>query len=352
MSSGRRELEDEKSIITELGKLLHIAKANEKQRRIIKKSEKRVAAAEVPNEKKVAARKKRSNKNGGSIWLTFSGAFRGVPSAGDEADQEQRSSRRAELSKKKRVAAVASAEAFIASAISQAEEAGLAVDGAPTGQEGADYLREQYLTAADMVKRCQPVGLHMSTLVASVCPVATGQVVALTGQRRAAELDWAMDTITKERTLFTPPVFVSAEGVSTATDEQEVPTVLDEAQCLAEQQHLRIVEPTEHIDNSQLAAEGGVTEDVIPTKCIVKLKGAAKKVTTILSNLKGVSNFKLNLSQLLKKDVLPLLAKGSGDDSAPHTAGTANKQKASGNASPSKQSPATSSKSTGKKGKK
>mmetsp|Transcript_14803 Transcript_14803/g.16997 ORF Transcript_14803/g.16997 Transcript_14803/m.16997 type:complete len:340 (+) Transcript_14803:42-1061(+) len=338
--SGRREIEDDKVLVTELGRLVHIVKANEQQRKIItrlsrkqRQAAKKSGVAEVvkttktpSGEEPQRARRKRRSVHGGSIRLTFSPAILAGVRQMSTTAKASAAELRSKLSQKRCETSVGVAQAYIASAVSQAVEAGLASDdGKPVSEEGALYLSEQFAIAKNIL-RPAPVGSRLAQLLGHQQTVPPTKSI----------LDWTMDHVAKERQLLRCPAYVERNedgDVVTSVTVVEPPMLSPE-----EESAELAAQCSFHIGEQVL--EG--SEDVAPLKCIVKLKGPSKKVTTILRTQKSAAGFKLNLVNLLKKEASSLLSK---DPVAPPAT-------ASGAHSPKKEDTTKKSTSTTKKAKK
>lgn len=344
MTVGRRDVEDDKTLVTELGRLLHVVKTNEKQRKVIVRNKHKQKTASVDATQaapKTAGdkrrRSRRAGQNAGSIWITLTPSFAAVTRQDTGNKKLSAAEYRAVLSAKKSEAAIAAARDYIASAMSQAEEAGLAERGVPTSIEGANYLAEQFAHAKNLA-RVAPVGHHLAQLVVSTSGQSTAvSPLPMSGSSFQSSLSAAMDHVLRERTLLQCAAAVVRDEDGTVLETAPVvepPTlsVEDDARALAVQQRFLIGDATE--------ADG----DVLPTKCIVKLKGVSKKVTSILRTQKAASNFKQNFTQLLKKEVSSLLAR----DAASLTSPAAGKTKAPSSTTAHK-APSPSAKKSGKR---
>lgn len=307
MVSGRREVDEEKVFTTQLSKALHVTKANIAQKKIIRKADKTraekeaaagsAAPAAVATSLSRRAAKKRAR--GGSIWITLKGAF--ASSTTDAAEANRRSEYRSRLTQKRRSRDESRASDYIESAFSQAKEAGLLdTSGVAQSDEAVAYLEEQYEVAANMLKR-PAVGSYVASMIGAVCPTpVTSTAAAAAGRART----WAEESALKERTLLQrrytvgPGVESAPPAAATAAEPVE-----ETAKQLLQETCFVLREPVEQVPPHVPPVDGAVTEDVVPTKCIIKLRSSAGKSTCLLSNQKSVAAFRQNLSLFLKKEV-------------------------------------------------
>lgn len=317
-TGGMRKPAEEKALLAELGKMFHLIKATHKEQRNGREAA-TAAAAAAPSNAKASTKKakadtrrgsRRRSRHGGTVWMVLKGGFgpHAVPTAAQTALVDRRAASRALLSEKRRAAALRAAEAYIESAWQQAREAELVnKDDAPT-EEGDAYLAEQYAMASKML--CPAAaGAHLHQLVANHCTSTAG--AAETAATRGAPTyamsrgEWE-DLCTREaallfryRTSATPP--------ETAED------------YFRAQQQAR--ERLYHFATAEPVAAGG-SGDVVPTKCIVRIRSSQRdKHTAILSTAKAVNYFRSNLGQVLRKELsgsrLPRGGNTAGDDAEP-----------------------------------
>lgn len=317
-------MDDEKVVISEVARMVHVVKTNEKQRRVIRRAAKRGAKSSTGSVKandgaaKRAVNRKRRSNNSGSIWIRFSPGLQQEIPTGEVA--EKNASWRMRCSQKKREGALAAAVAYYESALTQAREAGMAgAEGQPLSEDGAQYLREQYAVAKAMLT-ISPVGTHRAHCVRTM----TGTVDAVVHMPEASNdaayracLDWAMQQVVKERmALRTPAAFVlpscdgedeSTGNASSSMDEHSLP-VEEEARQLVHDIRFHVVCQRE--DGNENASQ-----------CIVKVKGpAGKKVTSVVATQKLANAFKVNFTQMIRKEMTPLLQKSAADvHHAPHS---------------------------------
>lgn len=315
MSSGRREmLEDEKTVVAEIARLIHVVKTNEKQRKVIqrasKKSSSSTASRVAPSAKTESKRKtskKRVSANSGSVWIQFTAGLQKPLPTGDDAATN--AAFRLQCSQKKREAALVAAVAYYESALGQAREAGMASSrGIPVTAEGAQYLHEQYLVAKSMLN-VGAVGLRRArcvTLLTGHEDVVSHQAESISDASYRACFEWASQQVVKERSLLkAPQPFVSedeeADAPSSSHNAGEELSVEEEARQIAHEFRFVIA------DDEALQKA---------SHCIVKVKGpAGKKTTSAVTTQKLANSMKTNLAQMLRKEMTPLLKKSA--DPAP-----------------------------------
>ncbi|CBZ23074.1 conserved hypothetical protein [Leishmania mexicana MHOM/GT/2001/U1103] len=301
-TGGFRKLAEEKALLSDLSKMLHIIKANHKEQRNGREAVAAAAAASTAaaNAASLKASKKtkpdtrrgsqRRSQHGGSVWIVLKGGFspKSVPTAMQTEKVDTRASGRALLSEKRRAAALKEAEAYIESAWQQAKEAELLTkDGVPT--EGGDaYLAEQYALASRML--CPPTtGAHLHQLVASHC--SSGLDDAVTGvahgqpEYTLTRSEWE-DICTREAAILFR-YRTSATPAGTAED------------YFRAQQQAR--ENFYHFATAEPMTKAG---DIVPTKCFVRIRDSQRdKHTCVLRTAKSVNYFKSNFGQVLRKEL-------------------------------------------------
>lgn len=300
MSTGRRINEDDKVLVSEVGRMIHVIKTNEKQRKVIRRAKRNAeTGAKDAAKRDVSAAtggsKKKRNGNSGSLWITFSPSYRDAAISTER--EETLGQWRLLSSQKKREKALQTAVAYYASALGQAKEASLASEqGAPLSAEGSAYLQEQYAIAKEMLSTV-PVGTLRVQRLTAVGPETGSALVAgsLTDEVGRNCLAWAKAQIAEERRLLqAPPLFAS-------DDESAGPSPATAASSSIEEDAIALVQSmyfTVASDSNSASL------------CVVKVKGPArKKVTTIVSSQRTANNLKTNLTQLLRKEASQLLQK-------------------------------------------
>jgi hypothetical protein len=310
MSSGFRPLEDERAIVTELARMVHVAKAHKRQRKVIvaaKEGEQGVRATtdDAVTQGAAMRRRRRSPKQSGSVWITFKGAFSAKSLyESSPGGQERIAHFRAELTNKKQEKALTVAEEYLKSARQQAAEAGLIESEGPT-PEGLEYLREQAAAAAQMTE-VPPVGARLTQLVSTSTPQGHPIVHAVPPQK--------LDPLQRDRLVLD---VVRERQLRYAFSEvpSDLPNV-EEAAWLRQERNSFVTQlPLEPVPQ---AMDGGVSEDVYPARCIVRIKAGAPKAkkTTILSNKKSVASFLASMQQFLRKDVSGLMRRAPEENIA------------------------------------
>ncbi|RNF01206.1 hypothetical protein TraAM80_07144 [Trypanosoma rangeli] len=339
---GARALQDEKVLLAELGKLFHMARANVREQRNTQRAEakrqkaptttaaraKRTAAAGAKGGNltegrppRTGSKRSRKSTRGGTVWVVLKGGFTRVPTSEKAQAIAHNTAFRGRLSERRRVQALERAEEYIQTAWQQAQEAGLLLDdgSGPNGDEGLQYLREQYEVAAGMLRR-EPVGAFLKKIVAQTIPSyatvpaeATTPAAASLASAAAPMLltrdEWA-DVIARETLIlkrFAP---------STSTEEDTGEAVLHEAAQVPSRYYFPIAEPLAPLeaalaettvgyrDTGSDAPGGEQARDVLPTKCIVRIRGSGKqKHTAILASTKAVNYLKSNLMQVIRKEL-------------------------------------------------
>jgi hypothetical protein len=321
MSSGRRELiEDDKLVVNEIARLIHVVKTNEKQRKVIQRA-KRAAQSDATNVAKTQqhkkVNKKRASANSGSIWIQFTpGLQRPATSSADDASNAVVRMKRSQA---KREAALTTAVAYYESALAQARDAGMAAsNGQPVSAEGAQYLKEQIAVAKGMLN-IGAVGLQRARTVSILAgsddaASAVSYLPEATSDASYQEcFEWATQQIVKERiALKAPRPFVgddeeSGAASSSADVDEVVLPVEDEARQLAHAYRFTVTDE----------------EASKASHCIVKVKGPyGKKTTSAVTSVKAANSLKTNLTQMLRKELTPLLKK-SQDTAAQNTSSPA-----------------------------
>ncbi|GET85443.1 hypothetical protein, conserved [Leishmania tarentolae] len=301
-TSGCRKLAEEKALLLDLSKMFHIIKANHKEQRngreaVAGAAAASAAASNVPGGKaskkaKIDTRRgsRRRSQHGGSVWIVLKGGFssKSVPTAIQTAQVGRRASSRALLSEKRRAAALKEAESYIESAWQQVRDAGLLTkEGTPT-EEGDAYLAEQYALASQML-RPSPTGAHLHQLVASHCHGSSDDAVAGLARDRPeytlTRSEWEEICTREAAILFR--YSTSATPAGTAED------------YFKEQQQAR-----EHLYYFATAEPVTKTGDIVPTKCLVRIRDSQRdRHTCILSTAKAVNYFKSNFGQVLRKEL-------------------------------------------------
>lgn len=352
---GARSLVDEKTLMSELGKLFHVARANVREQRNTSRAQKakqKTTAArttadivdaenatsdtEKKEEKKGQKKgrcgaspkvRRRGSRRGGTVWVLLKGGFARVPTAEKTALIAHNSAFRGRLSERRRVAALEAAEEYVRTAWHQAREAGLLLpDGsAPSGEEGFEYLREQYAVAASMLRR-EPVGAQLRRTVEQTVPnhLAATPVAATTA---ASTSTTTMAAAKASSPLFTAEEwagFIARENVilkrfassaaAAAQDDGEM--IMHEAALVASQYYFTIAEPLAPVDSASAdgvadtaggsgnAHGGEQAKDVLPTKCIVRIRNSNRtKRTTIIASVKAANYFKSNFMQVIRKEL-------------------------------------------------
>ena len=293
MSSGRREIEDERVLLAELGRYVHLARADVKQQKIVRKAKSSASAVHADPQPSANSsdapparqgRRKRKSNAASSIWLTFKGAVsRMVPRTAPKVAKQQ-AFRRAQ-SVKRRVGAVTAAEQYFESALTQAKDAAL-------DEEATDaYLHEQQHVAKGMLRKA-PLGSHVADMAYS-SGVQHNPISVRTGlSDSAAQRTAVASCIVRERVL-----------VGDACDDAAQTDPLEEADVFLNQAAM-ILSHTE----KKLVHDGGVLHDIVPAQCIIRIKNSGRrKQTAVISNQKAASLFKTNLGLLLRKEIAPLL---------------------------------------------
>nr|CCC89445.1 conserved hypothetical protein [Trypanosoma congolense IL3000] len=332
--SGSRAVQEEKTLLQELSRLFHVARANAREQRITKraeaaggnenttdiptthskqKSKKKNSIGTVRKEKKLTRGPRRNNR-GGTVWVTLKGGFSRVPMSSATAVVDHNKAFRGRLSEKRRVAALETAEAYVQTAWQEAQEAGLLLpDGSgPNGSDGFQYLREQYEVAAGMLRR-EPIGERLKQIVESTIPA--GSVVA-SGTPPAAEAapeplytrdQWA-DIITREN------VILRRFATSSSLETDNTDRILDEAAQVPSRLYFTTAEPLAPQEFGSVALSpnssgadllnSAEVKDVLPSKCIVRIRSSGgKKHTAILTTPKSVNGFKSHFMQILRKEL-------------------------------------------------
>lgn len=294
---GARGLQDEKTLLAELGRLFHVARANVREQR-------------------GAHRPPPAARRGGSVWVVLKGGFARVPAAGRAAKVAHNSAFRGRLSERRRVEALEAAEAYVATAWQQAREAGLLLEdgSAPSGDEGLQYLREQYEVAASMLRR-GAVGACLKKTVDQTVP---GHIAAAAGSTPPA-------APAASSTLFTTEEWagiIARENVilkrfaRSAAAQDDGDMILHEAAQVAQRYYFVTAEPLAppHSPSAETAAGRGSgggsahggekARDVLPTKCIVRIRGSNRcKHTSILASTKAINYFRSNFMQVIRKEL-------------------------------------------------
>ncbi|CUG89732.1 Hypothetical protein, putative [Bodo saltans] len=318
MSSGRRELiEDDKAVVNEIARLIHVVKTNEKQRKVIHRAAKK-GADNVPSkgqgksEKSSKAQlrkkvnKKRASANSGSIWIQFTPCLQQPIATGDDATKN--AAFRLKRSQEKREAALTSAVAYYESALAQAREAGMAAsNGQPMSSEGAQYLKEQFSVAKAMLN-VGAVGLHRARTVSTLSGGSDDAAAFLSHLPEAISdssyrecYEWAAQQITKERVAIKAPRPFVAEDEENGTVSSSA-DVVEEEELSVEEEARQLAHAYRFIVTDEEANQA--------SRCIVKVKGPyGKKTTSAVTSQKVANSLKTNLSQMLRKEMTPLLKK-------------------------------------------
>ncbi|RNF21736.1 hypothetical protein TcG_03054 [Trypanosoma cruzi] len=349
---GMRVLEDEKVLLAELGKLFHMARANAREQRNTHRAEGRRRKATVTTTTPTTTRRtktttgakkdlkegrpprtgsKRSRKTstrGGSVWVVLKGGFAHVPTSEKTNTIAHNTVFRGRLSERRRVQALEEAERYIQTAWQQAQEAGLLLDdgSGPNGDEGLQYLCEQYEVAAGMLRR-EPVGAFLKQIVDQTIPSSapmslTAPAPTFSSVDNAATStqlsrdEWA-GVIARENVIlkrFAPRASKEEEEKEEAEGHGE--SVLHEADQVPSLYYFPIAEPLASLEaasavtgmgfreTSDDARGGEQARDVLPTKCIVRIRGSGKqKHTAILTSTKSVNYFKSNFMQVIRREL-------------------------------------------------
>ncbi|KAH9593297.1 hypothetical protein LSM04_008073 [Trypanosoma melophagium] len=332
--AGMRELQEEKTLLSELGKLFHITRANAREQRIKQQVAKATSTNTVSetsnnNPQKEGSRKrkqkqkqkqqtqsKRSRKSirGGTVWVVLKGGFARVPTEANGAVISNNKNFRGRLSEKRRMEALEAAEQYVQTAWQQAQEAGLLVEdgSAPSGEEGLQYLREQYAVAAGMLRR-DAIGSRFKQIVDQTIPsglanAASSSHVEATTTTVYDKDKWA-EIIARENVILNR--FADSSAVK---DDGEL--VHHEAAQVGSKYYFNTFEPlaaesggskdvsTGHASGNSDALRGEQVRDVLPTKCIVRIRGSGKqKHTSVICTTKAVNYFKSNFMQIIRKEI-------------------------------------------------
>ncbi|EKF32236.1 hypothetical protein MOQ_003917 [Trypanosoma cruzi marinkellei] len=298
-------------------------------------------------------RSRKSRTRGGSVWVVLKGGFAHVPTSEKTSTITHKTIFRGRLSERRRVQALEEAERYIQTAWQQAQEAGLLLDdgSGPNGDEGLHYLCEQYEVAAGMLRR-EPVGGFLKQIVDQTIP--NGTPMSLTASipmftsvdnmgtsTQFSRDEWA-GVIARENVILKR--FVPWAGKEEEKEEQEQrqqqvesnkkkkkkkeeeevemeveghgEVVLQEADQVPSLYYFPIAEPLATCEST--SAETGMgfrntsgnthsgeqARDVLPTKCIVRVRGSGRqKHTAILTSAKSVNYFKSNFMQVIRKEL-------------------------------------------------
>jgi hypothetical protein len=287
-TSGRRCPEDERALLAELGRYIHLARTDIRQQKIIRKAAAAVThadpqppVAEEAPKGETPRRRVRKSSAASSIWMTFKASVaRMLPKSHAKAVKEAEFRRARSVTV--RATAVANAEAYFASALTQAKDAGLEEDATE------EYLAEQQAAAAKLLRRV-PLGSHITDLAQASAMshrLVTEQVPDNAEQRKQLA-----ECIVRERVLLGD---VADEALADP---------LEEADVFLHKAATRVVH-----DEKKLVHDSGVLVDVVPTQCIIRIKNSGRrKQTAFLCSQKAAASFKTSFAALLKKDVAPLL---------------------------------------------
>ncbi|ORC85008.1 uncharacterized protein TM35_000391820 [Trypanosoma theileri] len=339
---GKRELQEEKTLLSELGKLFHITRANAREQRIKQQVSKTASANNAAKEtsdspqrernskqekkqklkQQTRSKKSRKSTRGGTVWVVLKGGFAQVPTEANSAVISHNKNFRGRLSERRRVEALEAAEQYVQTAWQQAQEAGLLVkDGsAPSGEEGLQYLREQYAVAAAMLKR-EAVGSQLKQIVdqtipsgfvnsTASSPSSTTTGVEATTTTTVCDKDKWAEIIARENVILNRFADVSA-----VKDDGEL--VHHEAAQIGSKYYFNTFEPLApenmgsadittagHAGSNSDALLGEKGRDILPSKCIVRIRGSGKqKHTSIICTTKAVNYFKSNFMQIIRKEL-------------------------------------------------
>ncbi|RNF14549.1 uncharacterized protein Tco025E_05857 [Trypanosoma conorhini] len=320
---GARALQDEKALLAELGRLFHVARANAREQRNTQRADAKrqkapaatAAASATGRPPRIGSKKSRKCARGGTVWVVLKGGFARVPTSEKASAVAHNSVFRGRLSERRRVQALERAEEYIKTAWQQAQEAGLLLDdgSGPNGDEGLQYLREQYEVAAGMLRR-EPVGALLRQIVEQTIPSYAAPSAAAAAPAAPARLtqdEWA-GVIARENAIlrrFAPPAGTEADAAA---------AVLHEAAQVPARYYFPVAEPLAPLERVSAAATttegyrdtggdapgGEQARDVLPTKCIVRIRGSGRqKHTAILTSTKSVNYFKSNFMQVVRKEL-------------------------------------------------
>lgn len=311
-----RKPAEEKALLTEFGKLFHLAKAQHKEQKQqpqapqnAKKDRRGGAAADTRRGSQ------RRSRHGASIWMVLKGGFgpHAVPTAAQASTVADRRAQRATLSEHRRLAALKAAEAYIESAWQQARESDLVNSDSTPTEEGDAYLAEQYATASQMLCPAPAGGfLHQLVETHSAAPSATAAAEVDAAEAappaplfKLSRAEWE-DVVTREAAIL----FRYKTRATPSTSAEEY---------FKAQQHAR--EQLYTFATAEPTVQSGA--DVAPTKCIVRVRDSQRnKHTAILSTAKAVNYFKSNIGQVLRKELASSrLPRGGAEETDGNTAG-------------------------------
>lgn len=353
--SGRRGLVNERTILSELGRMIHVVKAAQKEKAQVRKAQKRVQAAQKDStadasgsKKKKKAKKddnqsrkgknarhgrSRHSKEGGSVWMVLKGGFDAaqvplaekkvpgsVPAAKSQKNQTgdaatlavHRAMLRLRWRLSQREKNVIAAEAYVDSAWREAESSELiepssskgknrnqaTARGVPTA-DGAAYLTEQYHVAEQMING-PGVGSVLNTLVRATS--AGGPQPSSSASSSAALPATILEQHLSEHKNQWRDVLQREKAICLGlsalggeeirvSDEEIREEVCKAWYCVAE----------EPMPSQKGSAQ---KSDIKPTKCIIRLRNSQhQKFSAVLHQTKAVNSFTGNILKVLRKEL-------------------------------------------------
>lgn len=354
-----RKLENDKIILSELGRMLHVVNAAEKERILRERCNNSPENDQVHREKPIAAddrrnsqgkknverkklpnlqRKVRHSKKGGSVWVLLKGGFdsKQVPMANTHSKSsnahgqgknteifslcENRALHRLHWNLQKRLEALESAEAYIESAWREAEKGELLVprskinsnvsqqgkERMPT-EEGKEYLMQQYQVASQMLFHSNDQGALFSL------------VQQTSGNRVAAPNELNRSTAIEQHIRLHSEQWKNVLQREKEIKEKQFNEV-DNGKCVVSNEEIRKeVERNWVCITEKLAS--GKSSDISATKCFIRLRNSQRqKHSSILNSQKAAKNFATGIIKVLRKEltnnsVLPRSGKDDALDS-------------------------------------
>eukprot|EP00796_Vickermania_ingenoplastis_P006259 gene6259-4508_t len=372
--SGRRNLVNERMLLSELSRMLHVVKAASTEKRMVEKAVRRSrrqqhsgGAAETKRASRKGKRdavdgtrkgRSRHSHEGGSVWMVLKGGFDGhqVPVEGLKVRHgspaapvaARRATARLEWQLKQRQAALGVAEGYVDSAWREAEVGGLLEHGgtktdgagprtpsfykAIPSEDGKTYLEDQYATAAQMIAGPY-VGRMLHDLVQATSAPHTAQNVQQKGPKQAA-------IATSPSTTSAPPPAVleqhltqfSTQWADVMVRERAIRNGLaeEEKDILTADAIREEVAKAWHWVEEPGSGEGAepIDGDILPTKCIVRLRNSQhQKHSAVLHTAKAVNSFTSNILKVLRKELAnnSVLPRTGREETVPATATAAQK---------------------------
>lgn len=347
-NSGRRELSNEATVLSNLSRMLHGAKVAHKEKRLVRKVEKMSRKQtqemstthegqrkEVKKEgvdaliaKKAKKQKRSSNKRGGSVWIMMKGGFAAskvpINKVGDSEGKlfspavEQRAIKRLEVELIQREKRLQDAEAYVDSAWREAEKGGLLQSisageakgsiarGVPT-EEGELYLMEQYKVASQLLSH-PPVGQFVMDLTLkhgfTGLPATdyrssiSSECLRLLEKHLQKNKNRWVKLLQGEKLISLGHVSEKENAVKISVAEKEV---MDEL--------LRCWKPIAE----DCCKQDEVDNDIQPTKCIIRVRNSQQqKHSSILSRKEEINSFKNNVLKVIKKGLSNSLLNKNG----------------------------------------